>query len=331
MEEPLKVLLFHLDGRLPNLALMRIAAHHRALGDEVELRRECRPSASLFDSGVGKVYASCIFEKSRPAAISLKEAYPGAIIGGTGWDVSLTLEGLGIREDVQPDYSIYPDYEASIGFTQRGCRLKCGFCIVPRKEGDVRAASNVWDVWRGEPHPRRLLLLDNDFFGSPTWKATVFEIIAGRFKVCFCQGINARFLTQETAEAMASLPYYDDQFKTRRIYTAWDNRKDKERLYTGLAHLVRAGVKADHIMVYMLIGYWPGETEEDWEFRRSELRAWGCRPYPMPFVRNPITVGYQRFVVGAYDKRFTWREFREASCRPEKMGYEESAQLEMAV
>ena len=33
------VLLWHLDGRLPNLALMRLAAHHRALGDTVELRR----------------------------------------------------------------------------------------------------------------------------------------------------------------------------------------------------------------------------------------------------------------------------------------------------
>ena len=32
------VLVWHLDGRLPNLALMRLAAHHRALGDTVELR-----------------------------------------------------------------------------------------------------------------------------------------------------------------------------------------------------------------------------------------------------------------------------------------------------
>ena len=34
----MKVLLFQLDGKIPNLALMRIAAHHRALGDEVALR-----------------------------------------------------------------------------------------------------------------------------------------------------------------------------------------------------------------------------------------------------------------------------------------------------
>jgi hypothetical protein len=32
-------------GKLPNVALMRIAAHHRALGDTVELRRVGNPSA----------------------------------------------------------------------------------------------------------------------------------------------------------------------------------------------------------------------------------------------------------------------------------------------
>jgi hypothetical protein len=40
-----RVLLWHLDGRLPNLALMRLAAHHRALGDVVELRRVNNSSA----------------------------------------------------------------------------------------------------------------------------------------------------------------------------------------------------------------------------------------------------------------------------------------------
>jgi len=29
----MNVLLLHLDGKLPNLALMRVSAHHRALGD----------------------------------------------------------------------------------------------------------------------------------------------------------------------------------------------------------------------------------------------------------------------------------------------------------
>jgi len=35
----MNVLLLQLDGKIPNLALMRVAAHHRALGDAVTLRR----------------------------------------------------------------------------------------------------------------------------------------------------------------------------------------------------------------------------------------------------------------------------------------------------
>ncbi len=38
----MNVLLLHLDGAMSNLALMRIAAHHRALGDVVELEHLSR-------------------------------------------------------------------------------------------------------------------------------------------------------------------------------------------------------------------------------------------------------------------------------------------------
>lgn len=34
----MNVLLLQLDGKIPNIALMRLAAHHRALGDVVVLR-----------------------------------------------------------------------------------------------------------------------------------------------------------------------------------------------------------------------------------------------------------------------------------------------------
>ena len=41
----MRVLLLHLDGKLPNLALMRLAAHHRDRGDDVELARADNDSA----------------------------------------------------------------------------------------------------------------------------------------------------------------------------------------------------------------------------------------------------------------------------------------------
>lgn len=313
----MRVLLLQLDGSLPNIALMRVAAHHAALGDTVQLQRTTHPQPALWDEP-DHVYASLIFERTRTVADALLRVYPAAIVGGTGWDATITLEHHGITTRHQ-DYSIYPGFRQSIGFTQRGCRLRCPFCVVPRKEGSVAGYLTLSEIWRGDPWPRELILLDNDFFGQLDWGERIQEIRQGGFRVSFSQGINARFLTDETAAALTSIEYRDDQFRTKRIYTAWDNRKDEERLFAGLQRLVRYGVKPDHIMVYMLIGYWPGETAEDREFRRKRLREFGARPYPMPYVRTPELVGFQRWVIGAYDKRISWEDWHAAGYRPERL------------
>jgi hypothetical protein len=311
------VLLFQLDGKIPNIALMRISAHHKALGDSVEFRWTGNPRRELWDNPKN-VYGSSIFQKSASSIAQLKNEFPSCLTGGTGVDLSTTLESVGIST-IQQDYSIYPGWRQSIGFTQRGCRLRCSFCVVPKKEGAMRGEQSVFDIWRGDPYPRELILLDNDFFGQPEWRARIKEIRSGQFKVSFNQGINARFLTDEAAEAIASIDYRGDDMKAKTIYTAWDNRKDEERLFTGLNRLVKYGVRPDHIMVYILIGYWPGETDQDWEYRRAKLREFGARPYPMPFTRTSLSVGFQRFCVGAYDKRITWKDFKSAECRPEKL------------
>jgi hypothetical protein len=310
----MRVLLLQMDGKIPNLALLRIAGYHRDRGDEVELRQLRHPNGverGLFDTH-DKVYASLIFEKTRPLAERLLKAQPGVTVGGTGWRLESTLAGAGIPEDAPPDYSLYPNFRQSLGFTQRGCRLKCPFCVVPRKEGAIRPTATVNEIWRGEPWPKELLLLDNDFFGQPHWRERIAEVRDGGFKVSFNQGINARFLTDEAAEAIASVQYRDDSMRDRRLYTAWDNRKDEWRLFAGLNRLVKYGVKPAEIMVYMLIGYWPGETEGDWEFRRKKLREFGAMPYPMPYVRDPVTIAYQCWVIRRYDLKVPWEEFRRA-------------------
>lgn len=313
----MKVLLLQVDGKIPNIALMRISAHHKKLGDTVEFRRG--HSRHLYDGSPAKVYASAIFDSSRPAVEALIRDYPSVIVGGTGWDIKGTLEDHGITT-LEQDYSLYPNFQQSIGFTQRGCRLGCQFCVVPRKEGGIRKEKGIYRIWRGDPYPKEILLLDNDFFGEPDWRDRIHEMQEGPFKVSFNQGINARFLTDEAAAAIASVDYRDDSMKVKRIYTAWDNLKDEDRLFAGLERLVKYGVKPDHIMVYILVGYWPGETSADREHRRRRLREFGARPYPMPFVRTPELVGFQRWIIGAYDKRISWSDFVAAGYRPENLG-----------
>lgn len=334
----MRVLLFQCDGEMPNLALMRITAHHHALGNEVVLRHAGNLQAiePHFGDQFDLVYASMIFKWSEVLVPRLNELYPGIKIGGTGIDredddppLVTKLFQVGIFTH-QTDYSLYPNYQHSIGFTQRGCRMtrtKCWFCGVPTREGRAAAEDTVMSIWRGDPYPKNLLLLDNDTFGSPNWKNEIAVIRDGGFKVCWNQGINARLINRdEFAESIASVDYRAKDFKVKRLYTAWDNTGDEKPLFEGLNRLVKYGVQPDHIMVYMLIG--GRESAQEREYRRKKLRDFGCRPYPMPYrqrtdwedVKSEL-LGFQRWVIGSYDKEgirnhVSWPDWVAADYQP---------------
>jgi hypothetical protein len=331
----MKVLLLQLDGKLPNLALMRITAHHRALGDAVRFRWVLNPRGierGLWDD-FDRVYASLIFERTLPLALRLREVYPDALIGGTGWSKTLELKDVGITT-LDTDYAEYPRFAPSVGFVFRGCRLACSHCVVPQKEGRTRPEQTITEIWRGDPHPRNLLLLDNDFGGHSTWRDRAREIIDGQFKVSFFQGINARLMFEELAEALAAMDLRDGDFRERRLYTAWDSKPDEARLFAGLRWLVKYGLRPDDIMVYVLCGYChrheqaadlcpascpDKDTHEDREYRRAKLREFGARPYPMPYVRTPELIGFQRWVVRRADLKMSWKEYAGAAYRPENV------------
>lgn len=317
-----RVLLLQLDGKIPNLALLRIAHHHRARGDRVTLRAAGNWQAvepRLGEAPYDRVYASAIFERTRALAERVGSIWPGAIVGGTGVDPAIRLSDAGIADDGPADYSDHPHWSTSIGFTQRGCRLRCGFCVVPKKEGSVHNGRTIAEIWRGDPWPRDVLLLDNDFFGHPQWPERVRELNDGRFRVCLTQGINARMLNDETAAALASLDYHDDQMKVRRLYTALDNPKDTGRFLRGLQLLRDHGVAPHRVFVYMLVGYWPNESHADREQRLSSIRGFGAKPYPMPYRRTRELVGFQRWVIGGYDRTVPWAEWEAARYQPERL------------
>ena len=306
----MNVRLTQLDGKLPNLALMKLAHYHRERGDSVYLTRT--PTPSMFEPEYGRVYASAIFSWTQPVVERLLHAYPDAVVGGTGSGVLTTVEDLVGGEYEHYDYSIYPDYRYSLGFTQRGCRLSCGWCVVPKKEGKPRAVNRIVDIWRPGT-PRAVLLLDNDFFGQDEWPARIAEIRDGRFRVSFNQGINIRTVDDTAAEALASVEYRDDDFERRRLYTAWDNLKDEGRFFQGLERLNAAGVPSKHVMVYMLIGYRPGETMDDILYRFNHLRDAGCKPFPMVFERwrQPELRKFARWAIRRYYEFVSWEDFRD--------------------
>lgn len=313
------VRLTQLDGKLPNLALMKLASWHKARGDEVHFSRRVRPD--LFEPRYDRVYGSAIFTATAPKLERFRQQWPGAVIGGTGTGSPLDVEDVIGGGWYGYDYIGWPAFRASLGFTQRGCRLKCKFCVVPQKEGKPRAVNSIPDIWRGAPYPKHLHLLDNDFFGQPPeqWRARIREIRSGGFKVCLNQGINIRLVDAEAAEALASIEYRDDQFQRRRLYTAWDNLKDEKVFFRGVERLEAAGIPPRHLMAYMLIGFAPDETLERIFYRLDRMVERGIRPYPMVYGHRPDLKRIQRWVVTGLYRAVPWSDY-DASMKRDRSG-----------
>jgi hypothetical protein len=87
-----EVLLIQVDGKLPNLALMKLAHWHRSQGHRVTLIRRRR--RDLFDPAYDTVYASAIFSDSNKFFPQIKSDWPNVIFGGTGTANPLTVESL---------------------------------------------------------------------------------------------------------------------------------------------------------------------------------------------------------------------------------------------
>ena len=296
---------------------MKLSHFYKEQGDEVYFQNSV--TRSIFEPEYDIVFGSAIFSTSEKKIQLFRAHFPSAKIGGTGSGENWTVEDFtGDYPDIY-DYSIYPDFKHSIGFSQRGCRLRCKFCVVPQKEGKNRSVNGIAQIWRGDSYPKNLLLLDNDFFGQPDWREKSEEIIAGGFKVCFSQGINVRLFDREAAQVLGRMKYYDDAFERKRIYTAWDNLRDAEIFFRGVGYLTDSGIKPDEIMVYFLCNYWhKGLTSDVWE-RFNRMIEIGLRPYPMVYdVKNADAEikAFQTWVIRRTYMKIPFENYKGSGFKP---------------
>jgi hypothetical protein len=274
----LRIGLYDIDSKIPNLGLMRLSAFHKAQGDEVELY--LRLAHETYD----RVYASSIFDFSDKSYVR-----DDMIIGGTGFDLNKTLPPE--VEGFDPDYSLY-DYPHNIGFAMRGCRFKCGFCVVPRKEGKAHSTSTIRKLITNKSNSNFIMLLDNDFFGNPNWKDCIEEIKDMNLRVNFSQGLNIRIISEKQAQALASVNFRDASNNSRVVNFAWDNINDEKTILRGFKRCIEAGLKPRHMQFYVLIGY--DSTYEEDLHRVETIKKLGSVPYVMPFNKSD-----------PYQKKFT--------------------------
>ena len=137
----------------PNLALCKIAAYHKGLGDRVEWATPFEHYDILYRS---KIF-NFTHDDLTPYNADLE------IRGGTGYDIHSELPQE--IDDIQPDLSIYPNVpkDISYGFLTRGCPNKCKWCVVPKKEGAIRP---YWDIDRVANGKKKIILMDNNILAA---------------------------------------------------------------------------------------------------------------------------------------------------------------------
>ncbi len=273
----MKVGVVQVDGKIPNLAIMKIATFHKAKGDEVEWW-----IGPLFP--YDRVYASKIFKFS-----NLPQLPDGAFIGGTGIDWQNRLPEEIDQTSPGGAWWLYPKFKKHLGFSQTGCRFECSFCCVPQKEGKPKGSSSIRELLTNPQGGDRLVLLDDDFFGQKEWEDKCQEIIDLDLRVCFSQGVNIRVITEAQAGYLSRLKFHNLNFTNRQVTFAWDQFKDKSLIRKGLHRCRDAGIKTWQMQFFVLIGY---DTTPEQDLERVELiREWGCDPFVMAYDR---TDHYQR-------------------------------------
>lgn len=258
----MKVLLVQADGKLPNLALMKLSSWHKARGDQV----------GFGIRGPDRVYVSVVFKKNRENARGIKMMYPDAEVcfGGPGYDLKTEIPKE--AEFSVPDYPIYPKMDFSMGFTTRGCIRNCYFCIVPEKEGTLTR----WQHPREFHNPafKKIMLLDNNWLADKEWFMETSQWIIDQELELMEHGMDIRLLTDEIAEQLSKVRFYN------KLHFAYDDDSDGQAVFDGIQTLKAHGFNVrDQVHFYVYV-----DSAKDFDSglaRCRQLKEWGTNAFVM--------------------------------------------------
>lgn len=249
----MKTLLINIDSKkIPNLALKKIEKYHLNRGDEVVW------DFPLMAHQVDRIYVSCVFEKNKDQC----EQWKGrALIGGSGY--SLDIELPKEIEKIKP--------RINLGFTTRGCIRNCKFCIVPQKEGKIRAVGDLLDLW--DKRSKDVVLLDNNILALPKhFKLICRQARENNIRLDFNQGLDCRLLNQDIVNELKSIRHKEFHF----AFDSLDYFDDVDRAITLLQ---KNGI--NRCTWLMLTGF--DTTFEEDLFRANYLRSRNQVAYVMRY------------------------------------------------
>lgn len=257
----MKIGLIDVDGhsRFPNLALMKISAWHKLMGDDVEWWIGLKKYDKVYMS---KVFT---FTPDMDSVILADEI----IKGGTGYQI---FEDLPYEiENTKPDYSLYPDCDYAIGFLTRGCIRSCSWCIVPKKEGNIKPAATWKEIKRNDSS--KIVFLDNNVLASEHGLQQIDEMGGKRVWVDFNQGLDSRLIDHEIAALLSKLRWI------RFVRISCDTHEMLPVIEQAVAYMMEAGIPKSRFWSYMLVKDDLKEAEE----RALKLESMGVVPFAQPY------------------------------------------------
>lgn len=305
----MKIGLIDIDhSNFPNIALMKISAWHKKIGDQVDWYTPFEHYDIVY---VAKVFS---FTEDWREPINADRV----ILGGSGYMIR-TIDGKegwypfehhketkrrGYKfmdelpyhiEHIYPDYSLYPMYttDTAYGFLTRGCPRGCSFCHVAAKEGKhAYKVADLSEFWNGQ---KRIVLCDPNLLACKDWKPLLQQLIDSKAWVDINQGLDIRLMTEEKAEMLAKC-------KLEQVHFAWDRYQDKELVLPRLEMFAKhTKLNSHNRIVYTLVNF---DTTIDQDLERIyTLRKIGYWAYVMVYDKenaDPIYKKMARWVNNRY-------------------------------
>ena len=241
---------------------MKCSTYHKDKGDIVGF--------SVNDPEM--VYVSCIFDwnatKAKNIAFWYRSIGCKVDLGGSGINLEFNYE----IDNCYPDYSLYTmDYD--LGFSSRGCNRKCGFCIVPGKEGHFRTVQGIND-WHDPTH-KKVVFMDNNILFDKEWFLVQTQYcLDNRLKVDFNQGLDVRLIDEEICKRLREL------MPIKRWRIAFDTLSYKTDVIRAVGMMVKSGIKVrSNVICYV---YLSGDDDIESAIERCNiLKRLNVQPYIM--------------------------------------------------